>query len=185
MTFYLVRHGQTDWNNEKRFQGHRDIPMNEAGIRQISDLAGRIAEKGEGFDMMITSPLDRARTTARIIADKTGFSGEIIVDDDFIERDCGALEGAVWSPDLDLNDPKHRMETIPDLCRRAERALDKYAFPADGRIMIVSHGAILAAVRTVLSGYRIDYSDRSVPVIQGNVLCCEKDGQDTRFYNMF
>ena len=185
MVFYLVRHGRTDWNDEKRFQGHRDIPMNEEGLLQINDLAERIAEKGECFDIMITSPLDRASSTARIIAEKAGFPGEIIVDDDFIERDCGALEGEVWRPDLDLDDPKYKMETIAELCGRAQRALDKYAFPEDGRIMIVSHGAILAAVRTVLSGYRIDYFDRSVPVVQGNVLCCEKNGQDTRFYNMF
>ncbi len=39
MIFYLVRHGQTDWNNEKRMQGHMDIPMNEEGIRQINELA--------------------------------------------------------------------------------------------------------------------------------------------------
>ena len=42
MRFYLVRHGQTDWNNEKRFQGHRNIPMNEAGIQQIQELADQI-----------------------------------------------------------------------------------------------------------------------------------------------
>ena len=112
MIIYLVRHGQTDWNNERRFQGHRDIPLNEAGVRQINDLADKIAGEKVVFDKLITSPLDRARKSAEIIAQKTGFNKEIIIDEDMIERDCGALEGAVWSPDLNLDDPKNKMETI-------------------------------------------------------------------------
>jgi probable phosphoglycerate mutase len=42
MLFYLVRHGQTDWNNEKRMQGHMNIPMNDVGIQQIKDLADQM-----------------------------------------------------------------------------------------------------------------------------------------------
>ena len=186
MIFYLVRHGQTDWNNEKKFQGHRNIPMNETGIEQMNDLADRIVEAGILFDRIIASPLDRARKTAEIISEKSGFKGSIVFDEDFIERDCGALEGEVWTPELNLDDPKHNMETIPELCKRAERALDKYSFGEDERVMIVSHGAILTAVRTVLSGYTIDYSDRTEPVTQGNVLCCEiKEGKETAIYNFF
>ena len=186
MIFYLVRHGQTDWNNEKRFQGQKNIPMNEAGISQISDLADRIAEKGIAFDKMIVSPLDRAKKTAEIIAEKTGFAGEFIFDPDFMERNCGKLEGEVWSPELNLDDPKYEMETIPELCDRADRALGKYSFADDEKVMIVSHGAILSAVRAVLSDYKLDYFDRTVPVIQGNVLCCEKEvGKDSVFFNVF
>ena len=186
MRFYLVRHGQTDWNNEKRFQGHRNIPMNEAGIQQVNDLADRIANEEICFDTMIASPLDRAKKTAEIIAEKTGFKKEIVFDEDFVERDCGALEGEVWHSDLDLEDPKYRMETIPEMCDRAKRALDKYHFAEDETIMIVAHGAILMAVRTVLSDYKIDYYDRNDPVIQGNILCCEKEeGKDPVFFNVF
>jgi len=185
MIFYLVRHGQTDWNNEKRFQGHRDIPMNDAGVKQINELADKIAHKGIVFDRIIVSPLDRARKTAGIIAEKTGFSGEIIIDDDLIERDCGLLEGTVWNAELDLKDPKHKMETIPELCARAERMLERYGFREEEKVLLVSHGAILTAMRTVLSGYKIDYSDRSVPVIQGNMLCCKKVGGESEFYNVF
>ena len=185
MIFYLVRHGQTDWNNEKRIQGHMNIPMNEAGIRQINDLADRIAKKKVIFDKLIASPLDRAKKTAEIIMEKTGFPGEIIFDPDFIERSGGVLEGIVWRPDLDLDDPKYKMETITELCGRAERAIGKYTFSEDESIMIVAHGAILTALRTVLSGYKIDYFDRTTPVIQGNILCCEKKGKGFSFFNVF
>ena len=186
MTFYLVRHGQTDWNNEKRMQGHADIPMNEVGIFQITELAERITAEGIKFDRLIASPLVRAKNSAEIIAEKTGFSNDIFFDADFIERDCGLLEGEVWSPELDLDDPKYKMETISELCDRAKSALEKYSFNEDERIMIVAHGAILSAVRIVLSDYRLDYFDGTYPIVQGNVLCCEKvEGKETVFYSLF
>ena len=185
MIFYLVRHGQTDWNSEKRMQGHADIPMNEAGIRQMNELADRIVKEGLCFDRLLASPLERAKKSARIIAEKTGFEG-IVFDEDLIERDCGLLEGEVWYPGLDLTDPKYQTETVQELCERAERVLNRYAFSEDERIMIVSHGAMLVAFRTVLSGYRIAYSDRSIPVIQGNILCCVKEeGKEAVFCNLF
>ncbi len=186
MIFYLVRHGQTDWNNEKRLQGHMDIPMNEAGIQQINDLADKIVKEEIRFDKLIASPLDRAKKSAEIIAEKTGFQKDIIYDENFIERGCGILEGEVWFPEMDLEDPKYKLETIQDLCSRAKRALERYAFSKDEKVMIVSHGAMLTAVRTVLSDYKADYFDSKVPVIQGNILCCIKEeGKETVFFNLF
>lgn len=186
MFFYLVRHGQTDWNNEKRMQGHMDIPMNDTGIQQMRYLADRIVEEKIRFDRLISSPLERARKSAEIIANRTGFKEEIVFDDDFIERSCGILEGEVWTPEINLEDPKYKVETISDLCKRAQRALDKYTFSKDDKIMIVAHGAILTAVRTVLSDFTIDFFDRTEPVIQGNVLCCERKGENgTSFFNVF
>lgn len=186
MIFYLVRHGQTDLNIEKRMQGHMNVPLNGTGIGQMSDLADRIAGAEIRFDRLIASPLDRAKRSAEIIAEKTGFQKEIIFDEDFIERDCGLLEGEVWRPELDLNDPRYGMETIPELCARAKRALEKYTFFRDERIMIVAHGAILEAVKTVLSDGKMDFADIRVPVIQGNILCAVKEeGKETIFFNLF
>ena len=186
MKYYLVRHGQTDWNRQKRMQGHRDIPMNEAGIRQIEALAERMKQADVRFDTLIASPLDRARRAAGIIAERTGFSKEIIIDAAFIERDCGALEGAVWSPALKLDDPAYGMESLPALCERARRALERYSFSEDETVLIVSHGATLTALKTVLSEGRLDFHDRTAPIIQGNILCCEKEaGKEPVFYNLF
>ena len=186
MVFYLARHGQTDWNREKRMQGRTDIPMNETGIRQISDLADMLVREGIGFDRMIASPLARARRSAEIIAGRTGFRGPVIFDENFMERSYGILEGEIWHPDLDLEDPGYGAETVRALCGRAEKALGGYVFSKDERVMIVAHGAMLTAVRTVLSDYRIGYRDRTAPVIQGNVLCCVKEeGKETAFFNLF
>ena len=125
MIFYLIRHGQTDWNIQKRMQGHADIPMNETGIQQINDLAEKIVKEGIRFDRLIASPLKRARKSAEIIAEKTGFQKDIIFDEDFVERDCGLLEGEIWTPELDLDDPNYKMETIEELCERAEKVFKR------------------------------------------------------------
>ena len=124
MKLYLVRHGQTDWNNERRMQGHKNIPMNEVGIQQINDLADRIKKEDIRFDRLICSPLDRAKKSAEIIKDKTGYKNDIIIDEDFIERSNGLLEGEVWTPELDFDDPKYQIETIPEL--RSFRAIFWY-----------------------------------------------------------
>lgn len=185
MIFYLVRHGQTDWNLQKRMQGHRNIPLNDAGIRQMNDLADRIVKDGIGFDRLITSPLDRAKRSAEIIAEKTGFK-DIILDENFIERDFADLEGEIWRPDLDLNDPKYKVETIEELCDRARRAINGYEFSENEKVMIVTHGAFMAALKSVLSDRRLGYHDRKVPIIQGNILCCVKEkGKEAVFFNMF
>ena len=65
MKLYLVRHGITDWNARKKIQGQVDIPLNETG----RDLARKTAEglKDVPFDLCMTSPLCRAKETARII----------------------------------------------------------------------------------------------------------------------
>ncbi|HEX3032954.1 MAG TPA: alpha-ribazole phosphatase [Bacillota bacterium] len=64
---FLVRHGETIWNNELRYQGHSDIPLNEAGRQQASKLADRL--KGEKIDYFYASDLSRAMETAQIIAE--------------------------------------------------------------------------------------------------------------------
>lgn len=69
VTIYFVRHGQTDWNAEKRFQGHRDIPLNDAGRAQAARNGAALAEVIDGwagFDF-VSSPLSRASETMEII----------------------------------------------------------------------------------------------------------------------
>ena len=58
MKIYLVRHGQTDWNKEQKLQGQKDIPMNDEGIRQMNELADKLAVFGIQADVIISSPLE-------------------------------------------------------------------------------------------------------------------------------
>lgn len=66
----LVRHGETDWNREHRFQGHADQPLNERGREQARELADRLQH--ESAAALYTSPLRRASETARIVGERIG-----------------------------------------------------------------------------------------------------------------
>ncbi len=89
MHLLLIRHGETDWNNERRIQGNTDTPLNANGIAQAKQLARRIA--GEKLEALYASPLVRARVTAEIIADKVGVV--LTLDDRLKEKGLGDLEG--------------------------------------------------------------------------------------------
>ena len=86
MTLYLVRHGQTDWNKEQRLQGQKDIPMNDEGIRQMKELADKLAEIGIKVDAIIASSLERSKRSAQIITDRIEFTKSITVDADFFPK---------------------------------------------------------------------------------------------------
>jgi broad specificity phosphatase PhoE len=66
----LIRHGETDWNVEGRYQGQADPPLNAQGIAQAHHLAGELY--GVGLDVLYASPLLRARQTARVLAEALG-----------------------------------------------------------------------------------------------------------------
>ncbi|MDP2598747.1 MAG: class I tRNA ligase family protein [Candidatus Liptonbacteria bacterium] len=87
--WFIIRHGETDWNKNKRFQGSTDIPLNETGIAQAKITAEAL--KAKKVNLVITSPLLRAKQTAEIIAKTCG--AEIIVENDLRERNFGEWEG--------------------------------------------------------------------------------------------
>lgn len=151
MKILLIRHGETDWNLEGRFQGREDIPLNATGIRQ-AELCGKVL-KDESFRAVITSPLSRAKMTAEIIAEQVSVS-DIIVEEDFIERDFRKLSGLTpkereafyASGELDDKEP------FDKLCERMMNSIKKYAVCYyNENIIIVSHGASINAVLSVLS----------------------------------
>lgn len=102
MKICLVRHGETDWNREGRWQGREDIPLNQTGIKQVT--ASGKALKGKGYEVIVSSPLQRAKTTGEIIAKETGIS-EIHIDPRLIESDLGDASG--------MNEQERR-EAFPD-----------------------------------------------------------------------
>jgi broad specificity phosphatase PhoE len=90
---YLARHGRTAYNHEARFQGQRDIPLDETGLSQARDLARRAA--GRGFAALWASPLRRARQTAQAVAAATGL--EIRWDERLMETDAGDWTGRFFA----------------------------------------------------------------------------------------
>ena len=92
MMLYIVRHGQTDWNLAHRFQGSQDLPLNATGMHQAELLAKRLAHIR--FDAIYSSPVVRAKDTAKAIATAQNFKLEDIRYDDRIrEYSFGTWEG--------------------------------------------------------------------------------------------
>ena len=85
----LARHGETDWNLERRVQGHTDRPLNESGRAQALALADRLST--ESLDAVYSSDLARARETAAVIAARHGL--DVIETSDLREKDFGSWEG--------------------------------------------------------------------------------------------
>jgi len=88
-TLLVIRHGETVWNAEHRFQGHGDSPLTETGRNQVAALGRRM--ETIDFDALISSDLGRTRQTASIITDITGHA--VALDSRLRERNYGVLEG--------------------------------------------------------------------------------------------
>lgn len=89
---YLVRHGETQWNAERRIQGQSDSPLTEKGVQQ----AWQVAERARtlGITHVITSDLGRTQQTARIIADACGC--DVMLEPRLRELDMGVLEKTAY-----------------------------------------------------------------------------------------
>nr|BFE82113.1 hypothetical protein GCM10020093_047140 [Planobispora longispora] len=84
-----LRHGQTLWNVERRFQGHTDIPLDETGLAQAARAASMLATLRP--ELIVSSNLQRAAGTAQALARLTGL--DVAVDEDLRERGGGEWEG--------------------------------------------------------------------------------------------
>jgi len=108
VTLYFVRHGETDWNRELRYQGRRDIPLNATGRAQAERngevLKERLAERATLY-AYVSSPLARARETMEIVRGALGLPPEDYATDPRLrEMDYGHWEGRLWT-ELPTTDP--------------------------------------------------------------------------------
>lgn len=147
----LLRHGQTDWNIDLRLQGSTDIPLNETGKEQARQAA--LALNPEDWDLIIASPLSRARDTAEIIAQE--LSMNVVIVPELIERSFGAAEGldhASWRKLYESHVPIEGLESLEDLRLRTHLLLDLIANEYSGqRVLAVSHGAFIRKVLTIVT----------------------------------
>jgi probable phosphoglycerate mutase len=160
----LWRHGQTAWNLEHRFQGKTDIPLDEKGVAQAERAARLLAALQP--TAILSSPLQRAARTADALAAITGLP--VSHDPDLTERDGGAWEGltnaeirqrfpaeyAVWQPPGG--------ETGAEVAKRVGAALERAIgrLPADGLLVVASHGAALRLGLAQLLGFPEGLWDR-------------------------
>ena len=147
----LLRHGQTDWNIDLRLQGSTDIPLNETGRAQAMQAAAVLNR--EDWDVIIASPLSRAKDTADIVAIELGMN--VVVVPELIERSFGVAEGldhASWRKMYESQAVIEGLESLEDLRARTIELLNLIATEYSGqRVLAVSHGAFIRKVLTIVS----------------------------------
>ena len=148
----LLRHGQTDWNINFLLQGVTDIPMNQTGIEQVKLAAQAI--RAEDWDVVLTSPLSRARQTAEIIANQHGYT-EIIEQELLIERSFGETEGLSheqWRAKYSNLDVIPGGESRTQLAERSRLLLETISQELAGkRVLAISHGALIRTLIAIAS----------------------------------
>ena len=155
MEIFITRHGQTDWNVEKKMQGRTDIELNNKGIEQAYHAKEKL--KNKKIDLIICSPLKRAKKTAEIISN---YEIPVIVDSRIIERDFGEFEGlskeefdssSFWNYSLDCHYDK--AESVQQLLNRVYNFLDEYKEIYEKKdVLIVTHAGVIPAICSYFKG---------------------------------
>ena len=153
MNLYVTRHGETLWNVENRVQGITDIPLTEKGKNDAYQLQNLV--KKINIDVVISSPLSRARETAKILVDS---KLPINTDDRIKERDWGLNEGAsidsvdrwdCW--DLILNTKLNNIECIQDFMYRVSSFIEDIKIRyKDKNVLVVTHSAVIRVIHYML-----------------------------------
>ena len=169
MLFYVVRHGQTEFNKLGLYQGRKDIPLNDTGIEQAKEAAVHLKNilGKRKIDVILVSPLRRAIQTAEPISEVTNVTP--IICNGIVERSFGNLEGEKPRQDLTnrmmldfkQNCSSENIEPIQDLFKRVyttmDEIVDKYAKKEQDNgkelnIVLVTHGAVTIALECYFNG---------------------------------
>lgn len=167
MKLYIARHGETQWNKEKRIQGRADLEMNQTGMHQVSEVAKGLSKVQ--FDFVYSSPLKRAINTAKTISGNE----RIIIDEKIYELDFGPLEGIAYGElgklpveKLDANlkkvgeffgtpdkyIPFEGGESYGSIITRAKEFLNdmKGRYKKDENILVVSHATFIHVLISII-----------------------------------
>ena len=164
-TFTFVRHGQTDWNFQKRIQGATDVPLNDTGREQARQTGLVLAERR--WDGIISSPLSRARETAEIIASIVGLGSPELVPE-LAERSYGEVEG-LNADEIRARFPDPRGD-VPGRERRS--AVVQRVLPAlealaeehpDETLIVVSHGGVIGSLVRYITEKQLPQQGHAIP----------------------
>lgn len=180
MRLYVIRHGETEWNAEGKMQGWADIPLNDRG-RELARITGE-ALREVPFDLILSSPLQRARETAALVTGPSaayyGREIPVIEDERIKEINWGSWEGhsnkresAEGLFDQFYEDPLHYEgapdgDSVRDVCARtADFLQDVIHNPEyEGKTILVStHGCAMRALLNPLYENRMDFWQGHVP----------------------
>lgn len=187
-TFYLIRHGETDWNKKHKLQGQADIPLNQVGEEQAREVAKSL--KDVAFDLAFSSDLMRAKRTAEIIV----LEKKLLVETTkaLRERSFGQLEGepvaalmayiALLKKLNDTERAKEKMgegfESDEEVTTRLLTFIRETAVTHPGKtILVATHGGILRMI-LLHTGYITYQQSDSMLVANGGYVKLESDGID-------
>ena len=172
---YIVRHGQTNDNVIGRYGGRINTKLNEKGIKQANELHSKL--KDISFDLVFSSPLQRAYKTAKIIC-----KNKIIKDNRIIERDNGELEGKLKTEikeNIDFNDPnetKFNIENIIDFRARIFDFFKEIKEKYRGKnVLVVTHAGVGIYARCFFEGEPKDGNYMSYKLSNCEVLQYDND----------
>lgn len=157
---YLLRHGQTEWNAEGRFQGKLDSPLTALGVAQAEAYGRRLAPLAESLDAVVVSPLGRARRTSEVIRSMGAFPTEQL-DERFSEVSLGSWDGlthvdinACWPGQLEGASSFDWYFRSPDGERYEEAAARARDWLSDvtGIVVAISHGLMSRILRGTYLG---------------------------------
>jgi broad specificity phosphatase PhoE len=159
-TLLLARHGESDWNRAKRWQGFADRPLTDRGRRQADELADRL--DSTELDAVYSSDLQRARDTAEVVARRKGLV--VSTTPDLREVDVGSWSG-LTRPEAETRFPEAYArwlqggegwedgETYEQLATRVISAMQRIAESHDGgRVLVVAHGGTIRAIHAAALG---------------------------------
>ncbi len=154
----LLRHGQSTWNAESRWQGWADAPLSDEGLRQAAEMAARLASAEVRFVGVVSSDLSRSIDTAAVMAQALEL-GDVAVEPDLRERDVGDWSGrtteeidiiwpgaiAAWREGRLDRPPGGELE--PAFRARVVRVVERLAAGRDGPVLAITHGGVIRALQ--------------------------------------
>ena len=172
-TILLVRHGETDWNHDGRWQGHSNTPLNARGREQAQEIANDLTEQ---IDVVYSSDLARARETADIVAGRLRL--DVRLDPRLRERSFGSWEG-LSGPEIEEQDAEgmarwragegpgaHDAEPFDVFAERIQQFLDDVLERHPGqRVLVIAHGGSIRVIHALATGLDYVRDHRSIPAV--------------------
>lgn len=154
--YYFTRHGESQANVDRVFAGNSESPLTEKGKADATDEAKRLAQGKVEYDLIISSPLERAKDTANIIAVELGYpTARIVTNELLAERSFGDLVGKRWDS---IPDEASDLivtaggESVTDFASRVQRGLNVIVDLAKDKasVLIVGHGSWFQMAETII-----------------------------------
>lgn len=187
VTFYFVRHGESEANAARRFAGRTDSPLTERGRQQAQAVAEALAHVH--FDRIVSSPLSRCRDTALVIARRHQLPVDL--EPDLAEIDVGEKTGTTFDEVAGL--PEWRDdgfiawpggESLDQVLSRAHGVITRIAAESAGqRVLVVGHGGVTRILMSHFLGL-LPRLDRS-PATNTNISVVVTDGISHRVERLF